>query len=163
MKNKNNYYLLSLGIAIAAYVIIKSFSPDTWYATYLLIIVLILFYLLERLFVPKVNMEIEEKWGEYTESKSGITWCLARKMNWHAGTSSYDSRIFLEDNGFVILGIADQMLYVVEPPEGWFREDTSNVHTYILDEKGKKRFMQFCKTDFLNPEDYRAFLNEKVD
>lgn len=57
MKNKDLYYLLSVGITVAAYVTVKYFSPNTWYATCTLLVALLLFYILERLFSKKRDKE----------------------------------------------------------------------------------------------------------
>lgn len=159
MKSRSNYYLLSLGIAIVACITTENFYPNTWYAIYMIFVVLILSFLLERVFVPKIDKSISEKWGKYEESKSGITWFLARRMNWHAGTGAEDSRLFLEELGFVILGITDSMLYCVEPPLGWSKEIYTQSRIHILDENGKKRFLFFCKNE---EHDYRAFLSKKI-
>jgi hypothetical protein len=60
-------------------------------------------------------------------------WLVSRSI-WREG----DSREKLEELGFVILGEYDDLLYEVQPPEGWTRS-TSGYHTYIYDEEGIER------------------------
>lgn len=73
------------------------------------------------LFLSKEEkLALKENWGVYEESISGREWLLGRRQNWHvAHESNPDSKPLLEELGFLILGIADNMRYCVEPPEGY--------------------------------------------
>ena len=61
-----------------------------------------------------------EKWGEHQKSQSGSQWFLGRYLGAdnHRITNT-DSKIFLEELGFTILGIENQWEYAVEPSKGF--------------------------------------------
>ena len=148
---KTKYYLLSAGFAVAI-------CYANWHFTgwdYHMPVAMVIFALLVYWKRPKDPISIIEKWGECAESKSGVTWSLPRKMDWHTGT---DSRETLEKFGFKILGIADAMFYFVEPPEGWYQDSLHHLSTYIYNKEGKGTLVQFSKNDIMNPSDYRSFL-----
>lgn len=111
--------------------------------------------------MSKRNSELKEDYITRIPSKSGRHWGIARTMV-HNGSGAVDSRTFLESHGFIILGLIDEMLYAVEPPEGWKEKHFSEFHSYILDEKGEKKFTHFRKNDIMNPSDYRAHLSDKI-
>lgn len=128
------------------------------------IVSVVLLVILKRIIGKPKDIKIIEKWGEYISSKSGVEWGIPRQYHcWDNGPKSEDSRHILEQYGFTILGIANEVLYSVEPPLGWKQEALSELHTYILDEEGKKRLYVFLKNDIMNPNDYRGFISEKVD
>jgi hypothetical protein len=106
---------------------------------------------------PKVHISIIEKWGEHEVSQSDLVWKLPRKMCSHEGP---DSRPFLEEHGFTILGIVDEMLYFVEPPKNWSEQESSGIWSKIKNEIGITKFFRYHKSDTtnLNSSNYQAFL-----
>lgn len=68
-----------------------------------------------------------------------------------------DSKEVLEKLGFKILGVADDQFYHTQFPSGWTREAADHsMHSYVLDERGRKRIHIFFKAAFY---DYRAHLD----
>jgi hypothetical protein len=102
-----------------------------------------------------------EKWGEYLPPSTEIQWGMARRENWHTDAFP-DSRGLLESFGFKILGITDEMTYLVEPPAGWMQEYVNEFNTYLLDESGKRRLHYFRKNDIMNLTDYRSYVSAKI-
>lgn len=92
-------------------------------------------------------------------NKSGRLMGLARTMD-NNGAHALDSKPFLEAHGFIVLGLIDEMLYAVEPPEGWSERGLNHLYSHILNEKGEQIFIHFRKNDIGNMSDYRANLRE---
>lgn len=68
-----------------------------------------------------------------------------------------DSKEVLKKLGFKILGIADDQFYYTQMPTGWIWQATNHaMHSYVLDEKGRKRIHVFFKAAFY---DYHAHLD----
>lgn len=105
---------------------------------------------------PK-DMKIIEKWGEYLPSKTGISWGVPRVHSSMEGQQ--DSRSLLEKYGFTVLGIANEVLYRVEPPANWRMEDDTHLHSSIYNEDEVKVLSVFIKNDIMNPSDYRGHIS----
>ncbi len=59
----------------------------------------------------------KERWGEFIEPESGISWDLGRVVvNWGVRN---DSLPYLESWGFKFLGYVDEVMLRVEPPKDW--------------------------------------------
>lgn len=85
-------------------------------------------------------------------------WWIARKIN--STPEGYvhnkgDSRKELERLGFKVTSEADDLFYVVQPPEGWDKE-TEGYWTNVRDKKGRVWITQFFKGAFYDRD---AFIN----
>jgi hypothetical protein len=87
---------------------------------------------------------------------SGIAWFLGRQVEDSAGFS--DSRSYLEQLGFIILGKADEKRYSVEPPTGWKKLPLGNgYHQCVIDETNTCRMWIFEKHE---PWEFKAHVFE---
>ncbi len=96
----------------------------------------------------------KERWGEFIEPESGISWDLGRVVI-NRGTRN-DSLPYLESLGFKFLGYIDEVMLRVEPPKDWKIKPNGEYWKSILDENKKIIFNHLCKNDPENPADYRA-------
>lgn len=94
---------------------------------------------LKKLFSKKITkISQKENWGVYEKSNSGIEWLLGRRQNWHIPREENpDSKPLLEELGFCILGIADEMRYCVGPPEGYKMEKRSEYFHWIYNSQNE--------------------------
>ncbi|MDH5442479.1 MAG: hypothetical protein OEX08_02670, partial [Candidatus Nomurabacteria bacterium] len=112
----------------------------------------------KKLFSKKVPQSKKENWGIYEKSVSGNQWFLGRRENWHVPCEAHpDSRSILEKLGFKILGIADEMRYCVEPPEGFTMNFLSDVWVEIFNAEGEKILQVFEKQELW---ELRCFVRE---
>jgi hypothetical protein len=122
------YFLIAL--MIASCIMTEFMKPLSGVIAFLTLS--ILYFLGQKfLFNQKPDMKIKEKWGEYLPSQSGESFGIARTYFPSDSRKREDSREILEELGFTILGIADQVLYRVEPPLGWTQKKESHLHIYI--------------------------------
>jgi len=102
------------------------------------------------------KLALKENWGVYEESNSGTEWLLGRRQNWHIPhESNPDSKPLLEELGFRILGIADNMRYCVEPPKGFKKEQLSECWYRIFNQNNEVALSAFEKQE---PWDFRCFI-----
>lgn len=106
--------------------------------------------------IKEERLAKKESWGVFCPSISGRQWFLGRRQNWHvAHESNPDSKPLLIELGFRILGIADNMRYCVEPPEGFQMIQSGEVWNTIYNNDGKKVLSVFEKNE---PWDFRCFV-----
>ncbi|MDQ5954114.1 MAG: hypothetical protein QG583_41 [Patescibacteria group bacterium] len=158
---KLSYVVIFAISVMAGFISVVFFDGKGIYASVLLTLLLVV--LKETAKKPK-DISVVEKWGEFLPSKSGVYWGIPRKHSYFDKTSGKssmeDSRTLLEKHGFTVLGIADQVIYSVEPPLGWRKESISHLHTYIYDDKGDVKLFVFRKNDIMNLSDYRGYVSE---
>lgn len=71
-----------------------------------------------------------------------------------------DSRLYLEEMGFVIQGISsDQVYYVVEPPQRWKKVISSDYFMDVYDAEGRQRITGMLFGPSLSNSLGSAFLN----
>lgn len=118
----------------------------------------IIIFIIKKIIItkPKVDVKIVEKWGEYLPSKTGISWGVPRLYFGKVGLE--DSRPLLEKYGFTVLGIANEVLYRVEPPINWRLEGCTHLLSFIYNEKGVQVLVIFIKNDIMNLSDYRGYI-----
>lgn len=86
---------------------------------------------------PAQNLAYETAAQE--RAANNPTWLLAR-----ATKRGQDSRPRLEALGFVVSDVGDELFYEVVQPAGWTKT-TNGYWTYVYDEVGQERLMQFFK------------------
>lgn len=96
----------------------------------------------------------KERWGEFIEPESGISWNLGRVVI-NRGNRN-DSLPYLESWGFKFLGYVDEVMLQVEPPKDWKKILNGTCWESILDENRKIIFNHLYKNDPENRADYRA-------
>ena len=87
----------------------------------------------------RTGVEAEEA-GQRRVAESA-TWLLAKKVG--GGFSGGDSRVALEELGFIVLG-EQGLFYEVQQPEGWTKT-TEGLHTDVMDANGVPVIHQFYK------------------
>lgn len=105
------------------------------------------------------RQSIAERWGEYEQPASGIRWYLGRRMY---GWTEYwpDSKVELERLGFKILGIQDDMRYIVEPPVGFamkIKDPERGLHREIRNADGAVVLTCFNEQEL---HDSRAYISD---
>ncbi len=96
----------------------------------------------------------KERWGEFIEPESGISWDLGRVVvTWGVRN---DSLPYLESWGFKFLGYVDEVMLRVEPPKDWKKIPNGRCWESILDENKKIIFNHLCKNDPENRAGHRA-------
>jgi hypothetical protein len=99
-----------------------------------------------------------ESWGKYEKSESGREWLLGRRLNWHVPhPDNPDSRDFLEDRGFKILGIEGKERYVVEPPKNLNMKPKSGYWNQVFNIKNEVIFEVFEKQE---PGEFKYFITQ---